>query len=149
MDFDTLTLTRDIACAPERLFHLMTDRKARETWGAPGEGIAMRIDSFDLRPGGREVSRCGPAEAPDFRVTTDFHIVDAPARLIGTETLDFGAGPVSVSLITQEIAAAQGGSRLTVTLQIASLIGPDMAADYQAGWTGGLDNLTRLAERPH
>ena len=148
MDFNTLTLTRDIACTPERLFHLLTDRTARETWGAPGEGIVVQIDSFDMRPGGREVSRCGPVEAPEFKVTTDFHIVDAPDRLIGTETLDFGEGPVSVSLITQEIAETQGGSRLTVTLQIASLIGPDMAADYKEGWNGGLDNLTRLAEAP-
>ncbi len=148
MDFKTLTLTRQIACAPDRLFHLMTDRTARETWGAPGEGIVMQIDSFDLRPGGQEVSRCGPAESPEFTMTTAFHVVDAPARLICSETLDFGEGPVSVSLVTQEITAQDNGSHLTVTLQIASLIGPEMAADYQTGWNGGLDNLARMAEQP-
>lgn len=147
MDFDTITLTRDIACPPDRLFHLLTDRKARETWGAPGEGIVVIIDAFDMRPGGREVSRCGPAENPEFKVVSDFHVIDAPHRLICTESLDFGQGPASVSLITQTVAAGGKGSLLTVTLQIASLIGPDMAADYRTGWNGGLDNLTRLAEQ--
>lgn len=148
MDFNTLTLNRQIACPPARLFHLMTDQSAREVWGAPDDSTVMQIDSFDLRPGGREVSRCGPAQSPEFLVTTDFHVIDAPTRLICTETLDFGEGPVSVSLITQDIVGRDVGSHLTVTLQIASLIGPDMAADYQTGWNGGLDNLARLAEQP-
>ena len=148
MDFDTLTFNRRIACPPDRLFHLLTDRQARETWGAPGEGIVMRIDAFDMRPGGHELSVCGPADHPEFRVRSDFHVIDAPHRLICTETLDMGEGPASISLVTHLIAADGDASHLTVTLQIASLIGPDMVAGYEEGWTGGLDNLTQLAEHP-
>ena len=146
MDFDTLIVTRDIACPPARLFALMTDREARQTWGAPDDRTVMRIDAFDLRPGGHELSVCGPAEAPEFQVRMDFHVIDAPSRLIGTETLDLGEGPAAISLVTHEIAAEGAGSRLTVTIQAASLVGPDMMDGYREGWTGALGNLARLAE---
>ncbi|WP_417210628.1 SRPBCC domain-containing protein [Antarctobacter sp.] len=146
MDFETLTLQRKVACPPARLFHLLTDRDARATWGAPNDDVSVIIDTFDMRPGGREVSRCGPKDAPHFAVTTDFHVVDAPARLICTETLDMGDGPVSVSLITQQVSATAQGCLLSVTLQIASLSGPALFDDYKIGWNSGLDNLVRLAE---
>ena len=147
MDFDTITLTREVACPPDRLFHLMTDREARQVWGAPDDRTVMRIDHHDLRPGGREVSVCGPKDNPEFAVTADFHVVDAPRLLIMSETMEFGQGPASISLVTQEVAERpEGGSVLTVTVQVASLIGEPMIDGYREGWGGSLANLIRLAE---
>ena len=34
-DFETLILERDIACSPDRLFHVMTNRDTRQKWSAP------------------------------------------------------------------------------------------------------------------
>ena len=34
-DFETLVLERDIACSPDRLFHVMTDRDMRQKWSSP------------------------------------------------------------------------------------------------------------------
>ena len=54
--FDTLTLTREIGCPPDRLFALMTDRAARAIWSAPSEDVQIEIDECDIREGGREVA---------------------------------------------------------------------------------------------
>ena len=145
IEFDTITFSRDIACSPEHLFKVMTDRTARETWGAPSDAAAIIIDEFDLRPGGQEIARCGPRAAPEFRTVTDFHVIDPPNVLISTETLEVGGALVSVSQCTSEITGSQGQSSLTVTLQIASLEGSDLLADYTSGWTAALDTLARYA----
>ncbi len=145
-DFETLILERDIKTAPDRLFALMTDPAARQIWGAPSEDVTIEIDESDIRPGGREVARCGPKDAPDFTATSDFHLVSSPDRLVLSETLIVGGELLSVSLVTQEIRAIPTGSALKVTLQIVSVSGPDNIGGYSEGWTGALDALTRMAE---
>ena len=143
--FDVLTLKREIACPPERLFALMTDREARALWSAPSEDVVIEIDESDIRDGGREVARCGPKEAPDFFVVADFHLVEAPARLGLSETLNVGGMMLSVSLVTQEITPVETGSLLKVTLQIVSLSGPETFEGYGEGWNAALDSLARMA----
>lgn len=147
IEFDTITFSREIACSPEHLFKVMTDRTARETWGAPSDATVIIIDEFDLRPGGQEIARCGPREAPEFRTVTDFHVIDPPSVLISTETLEVGGALVSVSQCTSEITGSQDQSSLKITLQIASLEGSELFADYSTGWSAALDNLARLATR--
>lgn len=143
-DFGTLTLERDIACAPDRLFHVMTDRKSRQKWSAPDDESVVIIDTFDCRPGGREETRCGPKEAPEFNTTSLFHIV-SPDFLSLTETLVVGGQMMSISLCGHEITQSGSGCTLRVTLQITSLVGPDLFNDYRNGWSAALDNLSVLA----
>lgn len=143
-DYKTLTLDREIACTPERLFHVMTDRKLRAVWSGPDDDTVVIIDEFDCRPGGREVTRCGPKEAPEFNTIGQFHVV-SPDFLCFSETLIIGGETLSVSLCSQEIAASGSGCSLRVTLQITSLAGPDLFDDYGAGWGGALDKLATLA----
>lgn len=143
-DFETLVLERRFATSPERLFAVMTDAAARRVWNAPSDDVVIEIDACDIRPGGREVARCGPKDNPEFTATADFHVVDGPGRLVLTETLTVGGDMLSLSLVTQEIRPDDMGSHLKVTLQIVSLTGPETLAGYAEGWTGALDNLTRL-----
>ena len=145
-DYATLTLTRAIACPPARLFHLICDRDARAQWSGPAEGMEIAIDESDLRPGGREVARCGPVEAPEFVVTAEFHVVEAPQLLVFTEKLDIGGAILSVGLMTMEVAETPDGSTLTVTSQITSLSGPDTAAEVESGWDHALSGLQVMAE---
>lgn len=147
-EFATLTLTRAIAAAPDRLFHLICDREARSHWSAPEEGMEISIDEHDMRPGGREIARCGPIEAPDFVVTANFHVVDAPSTLIFTEILDMGGTILSIGLFTMVVEASDTGSDLTVTSQITSLSGSDTADEVEGGWSTALNSLQNLAEAP-
>ncbi|PIE11493.1 MAG: hypothetical protein CSA72_05120 [Rhodobacterales bacterium] len=143
-DYDTLTLTREIACTPERLFHVMTDKDLRAQWSAPDDDSVVIIDHFDCRPGGREETRCGPKEAPSFGTIGHFHVV-SPEFLSFTETLMVGGETVSVALCGHEISTSSKGCALKVTLQITSLAGPDLFADYNSGWGSALDKLAGLA----
>ncbi len=144
-DFDTLVLEREIACAPDRLFHLMTDRDMRQKWSMPDDSSVVEIDSYDCRPGGREEIRCGAKDAPDYNTIGQFHVV-TPAFLCLTETLFVGGTLISVALCSHEISATEKGSFLRVTLQITSLTGPETFKDYTNGWSAALDNLAGLAE---
>lgn len=144
----TLTLTQHIAAPPARVFALMTDPAARAQWGAPDAETAaqMEIEHADIRPGGREVARCGPAEAPEFTVTADFHVIDAPTCLLMTETIAAGGALQSVALVSQVLTAGDAGStNLTVTLQIASLADDSLFAEVQDGWRFALAALATMA----
>lgn len=143
-DFDTLTMTREIACTPERLFHVMTDRDLRQKWSGPDDESVVIIDTYDCRPGGREETRCGPKEAPDFNTTGLFHVV-SQEFISFTETLVIGGEMMSVALCGHEIAKSETGSSLRVTLQITSLVGAELFKDYQSGWSAALDSLSALA----
>lgn len=145
--FATEQLERHMPCSPEALFALLTDRAAREKWGAPTDTVVVIIDTFDLRPGGQETARCGPKESPDFNTISDFHVIEAPSRMVLTERLMVEGQDISVSLVTQEITPDGAGSKLVVNLLIASLVGPEMVEDYRSGWTGALDNLAAMVGR--
>ncbi|MGR3795811.1 SRPBCC domain-containing protein [Vannielia sp. SX4] len=144
---DTLTLTQSIAAPPARLFPLLTSPEYRAQWAAPTENTRLDILHADIRPGGQELSRCGPADNPEFEVTTDFHHIEAPTLLIFTETIRIEGAPLSAGLCSIEITPEGAGSRLTITAQLASLIGDEMAEGYTQGWTAALANLARLAEK--
>jgi len=143
-DFKTLTLKREIACAPDRLFHVITDRELRQKWSAPDDESVVIIDEYDCRAGGRETTRCGPKESPEFNTTSLFHVV-TPEFLSMTETLVIGGQMMSISLCSHEISKSETGSALHVTLQITSLVGPDLFEDYKNGWSAALDSLSAIA----
>ena len=143
-DFATLDFTRDIRTTPERLFALMSTTEGRAQWNAPDDVTEVRVETSDIRTGGVERALCIPPEGPEIGVTSVFHVVAAPSLIVCTETLDMG-DPLSISLVTQEIARTAQGARLTVTIQMADLSG-EMEDGYREGWTAGLDKLARVAE---
>ena len=143
-DFETLTLERDVACSPSRLFQVITDRETRQKWSTPDDESLLIIDEYDCRAGGHEKTRCGPKEAPEFNTLGLFHVV-TPEFLSFTETLVVAGQTMSISLCSHEISKSKTGSNLRVTLQISSLVGPELFEDYRNGWSAALDNLVALA----
>ena len=81
MTTDTFTFDRSFPLPPERMFTLMTAPEYREVWGAPDDGQVLETLSSDFTVGGTERHRCGPADAPDFEVTTRWYNIDAPERV--------------------------------------------------------------------
>lgn len=143
-DFQTLVLERDIACSPDHLFKVMTDRDMRQKWSGPDDESVVIIDEYDCCAGGHEKTRCGPKEAPEFNTLGLFHVV-TPDFLSLTETLIVGGQTMSISLCGHEISKSTKGSALRVTLQMTSLVGTDLFNDYRIGWSAALDNLSALA----
>lgn len=144
-DFKTITIDREIACSPDRLFHVMTDRDLRQKWIAPNDESLVIIDEYDCRAGGYEKTRCGPKEAPEFQTTGNFHVV-RPEFLSFTETLVVQGETLSISLCSHEISATKTGSSLRVVLQVTSLAGPEIFEEYKSGWDAALENLAALAK---
>ncbi len=137
----SIDLDRTLPLPPDRLWPILTDPHHREQWGAPGEGTVLIMESADLRVGGQDRHRCGPAASPDFTVLTRWYHLDAPTRAVFTETISVADAPIFTSLVTYRLAGAAGGTALSVTVALSSFTGEDAMADVRAGWTAGLTNL--------
>jgi len=140
----TFRLTRSIKASQDRLWHLLTDAKSRELWGAPTDEAVLVLETADLREGGQERHRCGPADNPEFTVDTHWYHLDAPARACFTETVTAGGQRFGVSLVTYVLEAAGPATILIVDVAVASMTGDDMQEDFQFGWNSGLDRLEHL-----
>jgi hypothetical protein len=102
------------------------------------------LEVEDLREGGQERHRCGPAEAPEFVVDTHWYHLNAPELACFTETVSAGGMRFGVTLVTYGLEASGTGTTLTVEVALSSMTGEDMSDDFQTGWTSGLDRLETL-----
>lgn len=146
MDFhhETIDLQRTFPVPCTRLFTAITDPREREVWSAPAPGVAVRIDRGDVRTGGRETGRCGPEHDMKWTFQLAYHVVLAPELVCFTEDLREGDKLLTVALITLLITPHGDGSRLVLTDQVTSFVGPDGAAGHRQGYTKALENLTGL-----
>lgn len=140
----TFRLIRTIAVPQDRLWHLVTDPDARELWGAPTDDAVLVLEQADLREGGQDRHRCGPADAPEFIVETRWYHLDAPTRACFTETVSAGGQRFVVSLVTYTLAEAGSATSLTADVAVASMTGDEMQDDFRTGWTNGLNRLEQL-----
>jgi len=146
-DTGTFSLTRSLPLNPELLWHVLTDAKQREAWGAPGEGMVLEVTKTDLQVGGHESHRCGPADAPEFTVYTRWYRLDGPTDAVFTETVHAGGAAIATTLVTYLVTPEGAGARLDVAVAVSSFVGPDGLADFKQGWEAGLANLEALAAK--
>ena len=135
---------RSYKITPAQLWHLLTDPQQREQWGAPGPDMVLTAETSDLRVGGSERHRCGPADAPEFIVDTRWYRLDTAALAAFTETLIIGDDAMATSLVTYALAATEDGVDLAVTVAVSSFTGPEAPSEFHHGWEGGLANLDAL-----
>lgn len=144
-DTGSFALTRDFGLGPDQLWHLLTDGQMRAGWSAPGEGMALTMESADLRVGGYERHRCGPPEAPEFRVETRWYRLDGPTDAAFTETVTVQDAAIATTLVTYRLTPSGTGTRLDVAVQVSSFCGPDAMGEFQGGWEAAMSNLEALA----
>jgi uncharacterized protein YndB with AHSA1/START domain len=135
-----LTVSRDIAASPERVFDAWLDPEvARHFLFATPDGEMLTCE-IEARAGGRGLiveRRAGG----DARHRLQFEEIDRPRRLVFL----FAAAPAEEgqwTRVTIDIAAAPGGTRLTLTHEMD----PAWAAyeeQTRHGWTTILDTLSR------
>ncbi len=143
-DTDTFTFTRTMPLAPDRMWPLLVSAKHREAWGAPGDHVLETL-SEDTRVGGIERARCGPSDNPEFEVETRWFHLAEPNDTVYTEQIEAGGMALGASLVTMRLTADGSGSTLAITVAVSSFVGPEMIAEFEAGWTGSLENLEKLA----
>ena len=140
---ETIAINRKINASPDQIFSAWADPKAREQWGPPSDDEAIQFLENDFRVGGWDISLCGPKDDLRFRVETVYHHIEAPSRLLFTESVSTDEQLLSASLVTVNLTEID--DRITVlnlTIQIASLVGEEMVAGHQAGWDAAITNLT-------
>ena len=147
LDTKSFDLFRTLPLPPARLWNVLTDAKHRENWAAPDDETVLETVKADLRVGGDELHRCGPADDPVFEVTTRWYDLTAPERAVYTETLIFGGHAVCTSLVTYSLMPEGKGTALGVTVAVSSFSGPDTLAEVKQGWEGGVANLERLCTK--
>lgn len=138
-----LTIRRDFAASPERVFDAWLDpAQARRFLFATPDG-EMRTVEIDARVGGtaRIVER---REQGDAVHRLKFEVIDRPARLVFL----FAANPAEDGEWTRvsiDIVPIPGGCALTLTHEMD----PQWAAyedQTRGGWTMILDSLARITE---
>lgn len=77
-----------------------------------------------------------------FTADTRYEDIVQDRRIVSSFTIDDGDGRrISVSLMTVEMLAVAGGTRLILTEQATFLDGHDNPADRRAGWSQMLDQM--------
>lgn len=141
VNYDTIVLERLYAASPDRVFEAFADPEARMRWGAPSKETGLVYDEADFRVGGTDISRCGPRKNLIYRVEARYWDIVPDTRIVTSEVVSEGANRLSFSLITVVLEAAEGGTKLTLTDQIAAFGGKSMIDGSRAGFNAALDNL--------
>ncbi|MDC1399219.1 SRPBCC domain-containing protein [Yoonia sp.] len=145
LDTKSFNLTRTMPVTVDQLWHLLTDAKARENCSGPDATTLLETETADLRVGGQDRHRFGPADAPEFVVDTRWYDLTAPDRAVFTETLIFGGAAVCTSLVTYVLQNNGNHTELQTTVAVSSFSGSDTLDEVHTGWNGGMDNLERHA----
>ena len=131
----TISVTRDFAATPERIFDAFLDPKqaARFLFATPG-GKMIRAD-IDARPGGKFIFT-DRRDGEYIEHTGEFLEIVRPRRLAFT----FAVPKFSAEKTRVTIDVKPKGSGTEVTLTHDGVL-PDYAERTQSGWTEILDQL--------
>lgn len=143
----TIVMERTYNAPPARVFHAWADAEAKARWSAPTPDVVIKYEAADFREGGRDVVRCIEPNQTDYVATVYYLDLRRDQRLVFAEEVSNGAVRVSAALISIELSPAGAGTRLQLTMQIASFDGANMEEGYQYGWSAALDNLAKEFEQ--
>lgn len=147
VDHDTVLLEHRYTSSPRAVFAAWADPAARVRWSVSTDEVIEFLES-DFQVGGRDLSRCGPHGDLRFRVDAQYRNIDPDRRIVFVETVATGDTTISIALVSVEIEPDETGSDVTLTIQIASLVGPDGIAGSTSGYRGALTRLaTYLADQ--
>ena len=138
---ETVVMERTYRATPARVFAAWSDTEARTRWGRPSPDVIVVYDRADFRVGGVDDSRCGTPDDLRFRAVVRYMEITQDRRIIFAEHVSESGESRAASLITVDFEADGASTRLTLTLQISSIDGPEMLQGYRQGWEPSLDNL--------
>jgi len=136
----SLTLTRRLQAAPERVWHAWTDPQALRRWFGPSDELTMLVAEADVRVGGRFriAMKALDGEVHDARGV--YREVVRNKKLVFTWA--WHSTPEQESLVTVRLEPDGTGTRLTLSHeQFADAAVRDR---HQEGWGGCLDKLERF-----
>jgi len=138
----SFAIERVYRATPARVFAAWSEREAKARWFSCHEGYTL-----DFRVGGRESNRGGAPGGPVYACDALFHDIVPDERIVSSHDLRRDDTLISVSLVTVELAPADGGTRLVFTEQGAFLDGHDTPRHREHGTRLGLERLVDELER--
>jgi uncharacterized protein YndB with AHSA1/START domain len=135
----TFTIERVYDAAPARVFAAWSELDAKKRWFACHDNQA--IGDFDFRVGGRESNTGGPPGGPLYAFEAWYQDIVPGERIVYSYTMRKDGERISASLVTVELEATRGGTRMTFTEQGAFLDGHDAPAQREHGTREGLAHL--------
>lgn len=144
----TLTIQREYAAPPTRVFAAWTDIETKARWFiGPPERWSLLERTLDLRVGGSELLRGQLRGGGTTLFSARYHAIEPNQRLIYAYDMFVGDEHYSVSLATVELAPApRGGTRMTFTEQAAFLTGQDGTRSREEGTAAHFDRLAPVLD---
>ena len=146
-DTDTFTYERELNAASGTVWTLMTDPGKRAIWGAPDESVALTTLKADFRVGGTDRQRFGSEEEPEFEAETRWYNIAEGEAATYTEVIEAGGMALGASLVTFALSEAGSGTKLAIIVAVSSFVGPEMIAEFRAGWDSGFEQISALANQ--
>lgn len=141
----TFTIERVLDASPARVFAAYASLEAKSAWFKAPSDIETLNRDFDFRVGGKERfhARWPSGMVTDFQAT--YHDIVENERIILVYDMFHNGDKLSVSLLTLELRAEGGKTRLIHTEQGTYLTGGDDAVNSREhGTTWHIDNLVAV-----
>ncbi len=139
----TFVFERMSEASIDRVFAALANPVERAQWGVPSDKTALVYERADFREGGSDVFRCGPKRDPQFRGVTTYLDIIPNERIVSTELVETNGRKLLATMSTTMLERRNGGTNITVTIQVTSLAGEDMINGAKNGTGASLDNLVR------
>lgn len=140
---ETIILERTYKATPARVFEAWRDPVARERWSKPSDDTGLVYEQADFRVGGEDISRCGPKDDMRFLARVRYLEIVPDARIVVAESIAENGKMSAASLIVIDFEAVGQSTRMTVTMHVSGLDGPEFVEGYREGWNPTLDNLAK------
>jgi uncharacterized protein YndB with AHSA1/START domain len=143
VEHTSFTLERRYDAPPDRVFAAWADPAAKLRWFVSAEGWEVASHEMDFREGGLEVGRTRRPGGPWHTYRAIYWELIADQRIVYTYEMLIDETRLSVSLVTVELSADAGGTRLELTEHGAFFDGLEDPGRRRDGTGSLLDALAR------
>jgi len=143
----TLVFQRPLPAPVPRVWQAFADPVERAVWGVPSDTAVVLYDQAEFHVGGTDIARCGDRSDPQFRAVTRYLDIVPNRRIVSTEVVDHQGNPLGVNLVTLELEPDGAGTAMTLTIQVASLVGDAMIEGTRQGYEASLGTLAEHLAR--
>lgn len=138
IDKPSLTLAREYAAAPEKVWRAWTDPRALKQWWAPSGGEPTSLVELDVRVGGRYRICFGGADGNQHECAGEYREVVKPRKLVFTWSWP-RTTPDRVSLVTILFNAKGRGTELVFRHE--QFFDETARDNHNRGWSRALEKL--------
>lgn len=138
----SVRIERLIDALPEAVFAAWTTREAMEVWYRDRPDDVVRVVELDVRVGGRYRIEFGPSDGKPYVETGHYLEIDAPRRLVISETLTGPDGPAWTDT-TVTITLEEHGGKTRLVLVHEDFPSVEHRAGAAGGWPGFIDRMER------